>query len=55
VLTFIPAYIDAFRAERAKAANPEALIAKMKELYPGLAREDALEQAAKQAFAPPAK
>jgi glyoxylase-like metal-dependent hydrolase (beta-lactamase superfamily II) len=53
VLTFIPQYIDAFRAARASSANAGELIAKMKELYPGLAREDALEQAANQAFAPP--
>ncbi len=55
VLTFIPEYIDAFRAARANAANAEALVAKMKELYPGLAREDALTQAANTAFAPPAQ
>lgn len=54
VLEFIPAYIDAFRAERAKVANAEELVARMKQLYPGLGREDALEQAAAQAFAPPA-
>jgi len=53
VLQFIPAYIDAFRAARAESANAAELVAKMKALYPGLGREDALEQAATQAFAPP--
>ncbi len=53
VLQFIPAYIDAFRAARAESSNAAELVAKMKALYPGLGREDALEQAATQAFAPP--
>jgi len=53
VLQFIPAYIDAFRAARAESSNAVELVAKMKALYPGLGREDALEQAATQAFAPP--
>lgn len=54
VLKFIPAYIDAFHAAKAQSKNAEELIAKMKAAYPGLGREDALEQAATQAFAPPA-
>lgn len=54
VLKFIPAYIDAFKAAKAKSANAKELIAAMKKLYPDLGREDALEQAANQAFAPPA-
>lgn len=53
VLEFIPAYIDAFRAAKTESANAAELVAKMKALYPGLGREDALEQAATQAFAPP--
>jgi len=55
VLTFIPEYIDYFRSARMESANAEELIAKMKAKYPGLGREDALEQAANQAFAPPAQ
>jgi glyoxylase-like metal-dependent hydrolase (beta-lactamase superfamily II) len=55
VLTFIPEYIDYFRAARAESANAAELVAKMKAKYPGLAREDALEQAANTAFAPPAQ
>jgi glyoxylase-like metal-dependent hydrolase (beta-lactamase superfamily II) len=54
VLKFIPAYIDAFRAARAESKSAAELVAKMKVLYPGLGREDALEQAATQAFTPPA-
>jgi glyoxylase-like metal-dependent hydrolase (beta-lactamase superfamily II) len=53
VLTFIPEYIDAFAEARASSANAEELVMKMKEKYPGLAREDALEQAANTAFNPP--
>ena len=55
VLTFIPEYIDAFAKAKAESASAEELVMKMKELYPGLAREDALEQAATTAFAPPAQ
>jgi glyoxylase-like metal-dependent hydrolase (beta-lactamase superfamily II) len=55
VLTFIPEYIDYFRAARMESANAAELVAKMKQKYPGLAREDALEQAANTAFAPPAQ
>lgn len=55
VLTFIPEYIDAFAAAKASSANAEELVMKMKEKYPGLAREDALEQAANTAFNPPAQ
>lgn len=55
VLAFIPKYIEDFRAARAESANAEELIAKMKAKYPGLGREDALEQAANTAFAPPAQ
>jgi glyoxylase-like metal-dependent hydrolase (beta-lactamase superfamily II) len=54
VLQFIPTYIDEFRATRQRVDSPEALIAAMKARFPGLGREDALEQAATQAFAPPA-
>jgi glyoxylase-like metal-dependent hydrolase (beta-lactamase superfamily II) len=54
VLQFIPKYIDDFRAAQKESANAAELVAKMKALYPGLAREDALEQAANTAFAPPA-
>jgi hypothetical protein len=55
VLTFIPEYIDAFAEARASSASAEELVMKMKEKYPGLAREDALEQAANTAFNPPAQ
>jgi glyoxylase-like metal-dependent hydrolase (beta-lactamase superfamily II) len=54
VLQFIPEYIDAFHEERGKANTAEELIAAMKARFPGLGREDALEQAANTAFAPPA-
>jgi glyoxylase-like metal-dependent hydrolase (beta-lactamase superfamily II) len=54
VLQFIPKYIDDFAAARKESANAQQLIDKMLALYPGLAREDALEQAANTAFAPPA-
>lgn len=50
VLEFIPRYIDDFAAARAESADAEELIAKMKALYPGLGRVDALEQAAARAF-----
>jgi Zn-dependent hydrolases, including glyoxylases len=53
VLKFIPEYIDAFHEERGKANSPEELVAAMKARYPGLGREDALEQAAATAFNPP--
>lgn len=55
VLQFIPKYIDDFAAARAQSKNAEELIERMTKLYPGLAREDALEQAANTAFAPPAQ
>ncbi|HWK55012.1 MAG TPA: MBL fold metallo-hydrolase, partial [Hyphomicrobiales bacterium] len=51
VLDFIPAYIEAFEQERARADSSEALIAAMKSRYPDLGREDALEQAANASFA----
>ena len=54
VLEFIPAYIDAFAKAKAESKNADELIAKMKAKYPDLGRVDALEQAATQAFAPPA-
>jgi len=54
VLEFIPAYIDAFAAAKAESKNADELIAKMKAKYPDLGRVDALEQAATQAFTPPA-
>ena len=53
VLDFIPRYIDDFHAARAESSNPEELVARMLELYPGLAREDALQQAAQTAFQAP--
>lgn len=55
VLQFIPQYIDTFHAQRAASANAEELVQRMKDLYPGLGREDALEQAATAAFTPPAQ
>lgn len=55
VLEFIPQYIDTFHVQRAAAANAEELVQRMKDLYPGLGREDALEQAATTAFTPPAQ
>jgi glyoxylase-like metal-dependent hydrolase (beta-lactamase superfamily II) len=55
VLQFIPEYIDYFAEAKAESANAEELIAKMKTRYPGLGREDALEQAANTAFASPAQ
>jgi glyoxylase-like metal-dependent hydrolase (beta-lactamase superfamily II) len=54
VLTFIPEYIDYFRSARMESKDAAELVAKMKAKYPGLGREDALEQAANTAFAPPA-
>ncbi|MES2625262.1 MAG: MBL fold metallo-hydrolase [Pseudomonadota bacterium] len=54
VLQFIPKYIDDFKAAQAESKNAQELIDRMLKLYPGLAREDALEQAANTAFAPPA-
>src|SRR5688572_19146979 len=54
VLQFIPKYIEDFKAARAESANAQELIDRMQKLYPGLARVDALEQAANTAFAPPA-
>ena len=54
VLQFIPKYIDDFRAAQMQSANAQELIDRMLALYPGLARQDALEQAANTAFAPPA-
>jgi glyoxylase-like metal-dependent hydrolase (beta-lactamase superfamily II) len=53
VLQFIPKYIDDFATARKESANAQQLIDKMLALYPGLAREDALEQAANAAFAAP--
>ena len=54
VLQFIPKYIEDFKAAQAQSANAKELIDRMTALYPNLAREDALEQAANTAFAPPA-
>ncbi len=53
VLQFIPKYIDDFKTAQTQSANAQELIDKMLVLYPGLARQDALEQAANTAFAPP--
>lgn len=50
VLEFIPRYIDDFHAARAESSSPEELIERMLALYPGLGREDALQQAAETAF-----
>lgn len=50
VLSFIREYIGAFRMARQTSSTPEELAAKMKQMYPRLGREDALEQAAQQAF-----
>ena len=54
VLQFIPKYIDVFPELLTNLPMPRKSVAKMKALYPGLAREDALEQAANTAFTPPA-
>jgi glyoxylase-like metal-dependent hydrolase (beta-lactamase superfamily II) len=50
VLNFIREYIGAFRMARQTSPNWEELAAKMKVMYPGLGREDALEQAAQRAY-----
>ena len=55
VLNFIREYIGAFKMARMLSGTPAELQEKMLKLYPGLGREDALEQAAQQAFKPPAK
>jgi glyoxylase-like metal-dependent hydrolase (beta-lactamase superfamily II) len=52
VLNFIREYIGAFKMARMVSATPAELQEKMLKLYPGLGREDALEQAAQQAFKP---
>ena len=53
VLEFIPRYIDDFHAARAVSSNSQELVDRMVALYPGLAREDALQQAAEAAFEAP--
>ena len=50
VLNFIREYIGAFKMARLLSNTPAELQEKMLKLYPGLGREDALEQAAQQAF-----
>jgi glyoxylase-like metal-dependent hydrolase (beta-lactamase superfamily II) len=50
VLDFIPQYIDDFRRFAAESQSAEELEEKMREAYPGLAREDALETAAARVF-----
>ena len=52
VLNFIREYIGAFRMARLVSTTPAELQEKMLKLYPGLGREDALEQAAQQIFVP---
>lgn len=50
VLGFVREYIGAFKMARMLSANPAELQEKMLQMYPGLGRTDALEQAATRAF-----